>query len=412
MTFSNRTFFAISSSVVALALLIVGGVYAYLRTLPGKATVTPSPEGACTLDAKLCPDGSAVGRIPPACEFAPCPSASSNLTSGWKVYRSTAYHYEVKYPPTWTLEVSDNEGKDVHLRNNTDRERVTQAMEIQVHNNSENEGGDPFLQLKGKHYLEPEGLDGGGTLTHFTLNGKRAIKVQYGGGESIGFEGPGYYIEKDANSFFYVFVSSRRPVHFSTAEKILGTLVSLGTDSNRNTYQSDQYGFEIQHPSYLTKYDSDSGLLTYQSYLVEHEKIVTIISFQLQTGDLPIPDPLNVAGTNLSQASLAIAVSKTGVTTQKCERYAEDHAHTSLMTQKRTAGGNVFNYAEITGAAAGTFHTTHIYHIAHNSRCYELNANVFVSNIENYEPGTVRAVDEKKVWEALESVVETFRFLR
>jgi hypothetical protein len=27
----------------------------------------------CTMDAKLCPDGSSVGRIPPSCEFAPCP---------------------------------------------------------------------------------------------------------------------------------------------------------------------------------------------------------------------------------------------------------------------------------------------------------------------------------------------------
>jgi hypothetical protein len=28
---------------------------------------------ACTADAKLCPDGSAVGRTGPNCEFAPCP---------------------------------------------------------------------------------------------------------------------------------------------------------------------------------------------------------------------------------------------------------------------------------------------------------------------------------------------------
>lgn len=28
---------------------------------------------ACTADAKLCPDGSAVGRAGPNCEFAPCP---------------------------------------------------------------------------------------------------------------------------------------------------------------------------------------------------------------------------------------------------------------------------------------------------------------------------------------------------
>jgi hypothetical protein len=27
----------------------------------------------CTLDAKQCPDGSYVSRVPPSCEFAPCP---------------------------------------------------------------------------------------------------------------------------------------------------------------------------------------------------------------------------------------------------------------------------------------------------------------------------------------------------
>lgn len=32
------------------------------------------PEGtACTMDAKICPDGSAVGRSGPNCEFAKCP---------------------------------------------------------------------------------------------------------------------------------------------------------------------------------------------------------------------------------------------------------------------------------------------------------------------------------------------------
>jgi hypothetical protein len=29
---------------------------------------------ACTTDAKLCPDGSYVGRIPPYCQFATCPN--------------------------------------------------------------------------------------------------------------------------------------------------------------------------------------------------------------------------------------------------------------------------------------------------------------------------------------------------
>lgn len=33
----------------------------------------PEDGVACTLDAKICPDGTAVGRVPPSCEFAPCP---------------------------------------------------------------------------------------------------------------------------------------------------------------------------------------------------------------------------------------------------------------------------------------------------------------------------------------------------
>ena len=35
----------------------------------------PDVEG-CTKDAKSCPDGTVVGRIPPDCEFAPCPGES------------------------------------------------------------------------------------------------------------------------------------------------------------------------------------------------------------------------------------------------------------------------------------------------------------------------------------------------
>jgi len=31
---------------------------------------------ACTAEAKICPDGSAVGRVGPNCEFAPCPQTS------------------------------------------------------------------------------------------------------------------------------------------------------------------------------------------------------------------------------------------------------------------------------------------------------------------------------------------------
>jgi|GEM_PF-6965924 len=35
---------------------------------------------ACTMDARICPDGSAVGRVGPNCEFAPCPKEGTTTT--------------------------------------------------------------------------------------------------------------------------------------------------------------------------------------------------------------------------------------------------------------------------------------------------------------------------------------------
>ncbi|HCS78848.1 TPA: hypothetical protein DIV55_03825 [Patescibacteria group bacterium] len=44
------------------------------RTPDGRNFVEDVTDGvACTMDAKLCPDGSSVGRTGPNCEFAPCP---------------------------------------------------------------------------------------------------------------------------------------------------------------------------------------------------------------------------------------------------------------------------------------------------------------------------------------------------
>ena len=37
------------------------------------------PVGVCTQDVKICPDGSGVGRVPPSCEFAPCPGDQVTL---------------------------------------------------------------------------------------------------------------------------------------------------------------------------------------------------------------------------------------------------------------------------------------------------------------------------------------------
>lgn len=40
---------------------------------------------ACTMDAKECPDGSFVGRIPPKCDFAPCPEKGTQAVIAGRV---------------------------------------------------------------------------------------------------------------------------------------------------------------------------------------------------------------------------------------------------------------------------------------------------------------------------------------
>ena len=55
----------------AVILFVVGfGSFLYRNTVerPGITTAMP----ACTMEAKICPDGTSVGRTGPACEFAPC----------------------------------------------------------------------------------------------------------------------------------------------------------------------------------------------------------------------------------------------------------------------------------------------------------------------------------------------------
>src|SRR3989344_2151883 len=58
--------------VALLVLLVILGIVMFL--VP---QTSPSQPQACTMDAKLCPDGSYVGRTGPDCEFALCPAEAS-----------------------------------------------------------------------------------------------------------------------------------------------------------------------------------------------------------------------------------------------------------------------------------------------------------------------------------------------
>ncbi|HCJ52252.1 MAG: hypothetical protein A2898_03320 [Candidatus Kerfeldbacteria bacterium RIFCSPLOWO2_01_FULL_48_11] len=66
-------------AIIVLALGVAGGYYIGSQQEKGNVNETNVNRGiACALEAKLCQDGSAVGRIPPNCEFAKCPGEDSS----------------------------------------------------------------------------------------------------------------------------------------------------------------------------------------------------------------------------------------------------------------------------------------------------------------------------------------------
>lgn len=68
------------SLATVFAAWIVAPFLALSAWFGGHAALSTTPPAHnqpvfCTMEAKICPDGSAVGRVPPSCDFAPCPAA-------------------------------------------------------------------------------------------------------------------------------------------------------------------------------------------------------------------------------------------------------------------------------------------------------------------------------------------------
>lgn len=79
---------------IALVILVgIGGlIYRNVVSRPVVST------GACTLEAKVCPDGSAVGRIAPSCDFAACPPPNVTLASARIVFALPAGYAAAALP--------------------------------------------------------------------------------------------------------------------------------------------------------------------------------------------------------------------------------------------------------------------------------------------------------------------------
>lgn len=69
------------STLFSLGVILAACQANTTSTTSNPPTPPAPPPVACTEEAKLCPDGSAVSRVGPNCEFAPCPDSTSTSTT-------------------------------------------------------------------------------------------------------------------------------------------------------------------------------------------------------------------------------------------------------------------------------------------------------------------------------------------
>jgi hypothetical protein len=90
--------------LILLGLLAVIGVVAGALFWMNNVKLKPQPVG-CTQEAKVCPDGSSVGRTGLNCEFAQCPVERGIDTSAWVTYTSADNAFTFKYPANFGANV-------------------------------------------------------------------------------------------------------------------------------------------------------------------------------------------------------------------------------------------------------------------------------------------------------------------
>ena len=80
--------------VIVISTIVIGliGYFCYQNYFNSDESVV------CTMEAKICPDGSSVGRVPPSCEFAECPDSTGNKITNFEECVKAGYPILESYP--------------------------------------------------------------------------------------------------------------------------------------------------------------------------------------------------------------------------------------------------------------------------------------------------------------------------
>lgn len=169
--------------------------------------------------------------------------------------------------------------------------------------------------------------------------------------------------------------------------------------SSYNTYYSPpKFGFSIKYPDNFG-FNTDLRKITPQSYIpVCDEGVKTVAGCIYYAGN-------DYSGTNFGSAGVEVSIIK------NLKSSAECYSVGTTEPKKVSINGVEFAYAEQSEGAAGHFSGDKIYRSLKGGDCYQLRARVTFANFDNYEPGTIKKFSSEEVWQKLQDIIGTFRFV-
>jgi len=163
---NKKIFWAVFSFAL---LLIVIYLIAWCKSVNAPVPVDQQPV-ACTMEAKICADGSAVGRGGPNCEFAPCPPLATN--PGW-LSTTTDGGLSFQYPETLGTEYISAQAWPAKV------ELLSKSFECTETGSEIKSGGQTVKKMIGdKAYCITKSSEGAAGSTYITYNYAVAMAEQ------------------------------------------------------------------------------------------------------------------------------------------------------------------------------------------------------------------------------------------
>ncbi len=242
--------------IVLLLIIIVAGVVYFYST-----RMQPKPV-ACSQEAKICPDGSSVGRTGSNCAFAPCPTIqATGQILGWNTYKN--FGIEFQYPGSWgnPQEIINTVNQQVNFNINSSASPF--SVSIQPFSNPQTGQAETIDQMMKRYLANDKYIASINDISENGIRGKEIIT-------NSAVDGKLYFFEA-------IFpISSQSYVNFS------GDITSISQD-NFNKIVST---FKLDENSVIQK-DIANNLSIYKNNGIEFEYPVkfstTYASLNIQT---------------------------------------------------------------------------------------------------------------------------------